>query len=191
MKAAVFCGPRDLRVEEVPVPEIGSQEILVKVEACGICGSDLHLYRTGGFEDMGLPMGSGRVMGHEFGGEVVAVGDSVVGIAPGDRVAALAMGGFAEMVRIPRAVLGRNVFQLPGEVSYEEAATLEPLAACLHAITVADPSPGDTVVVLGAGIIGLGCLQVLRASHDCRLIVADLSEKRLGLARQLGADEVI
>lgn len=191
MKAGVLYGPRDIRVEEVPVPEIGSQEILVKVEACGICGSDLHLYRTGTFEDMGLPMAGGRVMGHEFGGEVMAVGEGVAGVAMGDRVAALAMGGFAEMVKIPKATVGTNVFPLPERVSYEEAATLEPLAASVHAIAVADPSPGDTVVILGAGIIGLGCLQVFKTRHDCRLIVADLSEKRLGLARQLGADEVI
>lgn len=191
MKAAVFFGPRDIRVQEVPVPEIGSQEILVKVAACGICGSDLHLYKTGGFEDMGVAMGGGRVMGHEFAGVVVVGGDEVKGVAVGDRVAALAIGGFADMVKIRRAAVGQNVFPLPDGVSYQEAATLEPLAASLHAAKLADPAPGETVVILGAGIIGLGCLQVLKARYSCRVIAADLSEKRLGLAHQLGADQVV
>ena len=191
MKAGVLYGPRDMRVEELPVPGTSGDEILVRMEACGICGSDLHLYRTGGFEDMGAPMGEGRIMGHEFGGEVMVVGEKVEGVKVGDRVAALAMGGFAEMVLIPKAVVGRNVFHLPEEMSYREAATLEPLAASVHTVAVANPAPGDTVVILGAGIIGLSCIQVLKAKHHCRIIVTDFSEKRLGLARRFGADDVI
>ena len=163
----------------------------MKVEACGICGSYLCLYRTGDFEDMGVPMGADWVMGHEFGGEVMVVGVNVKGVKVGYRIAALAMGGFAELVLIPKARVGRNIFHLPTKMSYQEAATLEPLAACVHAVTMANPAPGDTVVILGVGIIGLGCLKVLKANHDYRIMVADFYEKRLGLARRFGADNVI
>jgi|SRR5947207_14450674 len=98
MKAAVYHGPRDIRVEELPVPAIAADEVLVRVAACGICGSDLHLYRLGMFEALGRPVEGGRVMGHELAGEIAAVGASVREFSPGDRNAGVSLGGFAEYV---------------------------------------------------------------------------------------------
>ncbi|RMF91814.1 MAG: hypothetical protein D6736_04660, partial [Nitrospinota bacterium] len=189
MKAAVYRGPRDIRIEEIPQPVPAPDEIVVRVAACGICGSDLHLYKLGLFPELGRVIETGRVLGHELSGEVVAVGEEVSGIRVGDRVAALGPGGFAEYV--PVKVIPRSVHPIPDQLSFEEAATIEPLATSLHAVSLARPAVGETVVVQGAGIIGLGCVQVLKALTLTRVIVIDRSSTRLAMARQLGADEVI
>jgi 2-desacetyl-2-hydroxyethyl bacteriochlorophyllide A dehydrogenase len=190
MKAAVYHGPRDIRVEELPMPAIAADEVLVRVAACGICGSDLHLYRLGIFEALGRPVEGGRVMGHELAGEIAAVGASVSEFRPGDRIAGVSLGGFAEYVAVK--LTERGPHHLPARVSFEEGATLEPLATSIHGVDLARPGRGETVVVLGAGIIGLGCLQVLRAgSDDCRVIMVDASKRRLDMARALGADAVV
>ena len=191
MKAAVFYGARDIRVEEVEKPRIEANEILIKVKACGVCGSDLHTYKLGIFPENGVPIGNGRmILGHEYSGDVVEVGEGVEGVKVGDRVTAVSMGGFAEYVKA-FCFLNGNVFHLPPEVSYEEAATNEPLATSLHAANLANPAEGDTILIAGAGIIGLGILQVLKAKQPNRVIVSDISEKRRVMARQLGADIVI
>jgi L-iditol 2-dehydrogenase len=96
MKAAVYYGPRDIRVEDVPLPELAEDELLVRIKACGICGSDLHMYRLGMFEALGRQVGSGRVMGHELSGEVVAVGSNVTGFRIGDRIAGVGVGGLTD-----------------------------------------------------------------------------------------------
>jgi 2-desacetyl-2-hydroxyethyl bacteriochlorophyllide A dehydrogenase len=189
MKAAVYHGPRDIRVEEIAAPVPGADEVLVRVKACGICGSDLHMYRLGMFEVLGRPAGGGRVMGHEVAGEVVEVGANVAGFRTGDRITGVSLGGFAEYVAIP--LNERGPYLLPGSVSFEEGATVEPLATSLHGVKLADPRPGETVVILGAGIIGLGCLQVLRTMAGCRVIAVDASERRLAMARALGADATV
>ena len=191
MKAAVYHGPRDIRVEDVPKPTPAANEILVEVRACGICGSDLHTYRYGVFEDLGVPLAGrdGRLMGHEFAGVVTEVGSEVSGIAIGDRLAGIGRGAYAEFV--PVEVIERNVHPLPEHVSFEEAATLEPLATSLHGVGLAAPQAGETVVILGAGIIGLGALQAVKALSDARAIVVDGSAPRLEMARQFGADAVI
>jgi 2-desacetyl-2-hydroxyethyl bacteriochlorophyllide A dehydrogenase len=190
MKAAVFYGPRDIRVEEVERPKIEASEILIKVMACGICGSDLHTYRLGLFPELGLPIDSGRILGHEFGGDVVEAGEQVEGVKVGDRVTAITMGAMAEYVKVT-PFINLNVFHIPSEVSYEEAATNEPLATSLHAVVLASPTEGETIMVMGAGIVGLGVLQVLKARYSNRVIVADISQKRLAMAEQLGADVII
>src|SRR5437879_13265732 len=100
MKAAVYHGPRDIRVEELPLPAIAADEVLVRVAACGICGSYLHLYRLGMFEALGRPVEGGRVMGHELAGEIAAVGASVREFSPGDRIAGVSLGGFAGYVAV-------------------------------------------------------------------------------------------
>jgi threonine dehydrogenase-like Zn-dependent dehydrogenase len=102
MSAAVYHGPRDIRVQDVPMPEISEDELLVRVKACGIWGSDLHMYRLGMFEALGRRVDSGRIMGHELSGEVVAIGPNVTGFHGGDRIAGLGVGGFAEY--IPRQI---------------------------------------------------------------------------------------
>src|SRR5207237_9108767 len=103
MKAAVYHGPRDIRVEELPVPAIAADEVLVRVAVCGICGSDLHLYRLGMFEALGRPVEGGRVMGHELAGEMAAGGASAMEVSPGDRVAGVVLAGFAECVAVQLA----------------------------------------------------------------------------------------
>ncbi|MHA2283207.1 MAG: zinc-dependent alcohol dehydrogenase [Promethearchaeota archaeon] len=193
MKAAVFYGPRDIRMEEVDKPKIEDNEILVNVKAAGICGSDLHMYRSGIFTEFLIkPLENGGIPCHEFSGMVEEVGDKVSGIEIGDRVAAIYMGGMAEYVSLP-VFPGFNVHKLPSEVSYEEAATLEPLGNSIHAMLKANPANGHNIVIFGAGTIGLGVVQCLRA-HEInlnKLIVVDLSDFRLNRAKQLGADEII
>jgi 2-desacetyl-2-hydroxyethyl bacteriochlorophyllide A dehydrogenase len=190
MKAAVFHGPRDIRIEEVAVPELEKGEVLVKVHACGICGSDLHAYQHGMFESLSMPVETGRVLGHEPSGEVVDINGEVPGIKIGDRVTASGIGGNAEFLRIPLERI-ETITRIPTGVSFEEAATVEPLATSLHAVDRAAPENGETHVIMGAGIIGLGILQVLRATAKVNTIVVDLSDKRLAMAQKLGADTII
>jgi len=215
MKAAVFYGPHDLRVEEVKRPQLRGGDILIRVKACGICGSDLHPYKVGsapGFQVSGI-------MGHEFSGEVAELGTGVEGLAVGDRVAAAGYepcgtcywcrqgksfrcsrmalvgyqldGAFAEYVRIPRAQVGMTVFPLPENLDWEVAATIEPVSVSSHMVRRSEVRPEDTAVVLGAGMIGQGIVQVLKAQGVSRVMVSELAPKRLALARRLGADEAI
>lgn len=191
MKAAVFHGPRDVRVEEVPAPIMLDGDVLIRVRACGICGSDLHTYKHGLFLDLGVPVDSGgRILGHEYSGEVAEIRGQVDDLKVGDRVIAVFFGANAEYIRIPAPLTGA-ILKVPPEVSHEEAATNEPLANSVHAVGLAGPVDGQTAVVIGAGIIGLGVVQVLKALHSVRTIVVDLSDKRLAMASQLGADVVI
>jgi len=190
MKAAVFRGPRDVRVEEVDMPGLEAGDVLIRIRACGICGSDLHLYKHGLFPDLGIPMGSGRVMGHEWSGEVARINGEVEGLKVGDRVSFAVYGGCAEYLRVPAAVAER-LGRIPDGVSFEEAATAEPLANSIHSADLASPVNGQTMVVIGAGIIGLGVVQVLKALFSIKVIVVDLSERRRAMARQFGADLVI
>ena len=189
MQAAVYHGPRDIRVEDIPTPTIAEDEVLVRVRACGICGSDLHMYRLGMFEALGRPVANGRVMGHELSGDVVAVGARVNEFHVGDRLTAVGLGGFAEYVAVP--INERGPYLLPANVSFDEGATLEPLATSLHGVGLANPQPGETVVILGAGIIGLGCVQAIKATVPCRVIVVDAAARRLELAQRFGADATV
>ena len=212
MKAAVFRGVEDVRVEDVEEPRPEASDVIVEVAACGICGSDLHTFQHGSFVE------PGQVMGHEFSGRVVAVGADVEGLAEGDRVTAVPIqpcnacarcaegrynlcgvawttaiaygkpGAFAERVRVPNARLGQNVFKLPDGVDDESGATVEPLAVAVHAARIAPDLEGRTALVLGLGTIGQQVVQVLRARGARRVIGVDLSELRLDAARSFGAD---
>ena len=245
MRAAVFYGPRDLRVEDVEEPEIGPDDILIKVKACGICGSDLHGYRKG---SMTRP---GWIMGHELSGVVASAGDNVKGIKEGDRVVPNIRwtlirrnikgcgvcywcrkglnlwcdqsihrpcgkcqycqagqswlctelrrfqdigygrnGGYAEYVRVADAVLDETVYKLPDNLSFEDGAILEPLEGCVAWVNLAEPRKGEVAVVLGAGTIGLCAMQVLK-TVACKVIITDVSSRRLALAKELGADVVV
>lgn len=174
----------------MPDPALTPGDVLIRIRACGICGSDLHTYKHGLFPELGVPVGSGRILGHEFSGDVMETDGEVPGVGVGDRVTSIFMGGAAELARIP-ALVTPAVFRLPDNVSYEEGATVEPLANSLHAVGLADVSGGETCVVLGVGVIGLGVIQVLRAKAPGRIIAVDLSDRRLEMARQLGADLTI
>jgi 2-desacetyl-2-hydroxyethyl bacteriochlorophyllide A dehydrogenase len=190
MKAAVYYGPRDIRVEEVAIPKLENGEVLLRIRACGICGSDLHTYRHGMFEDLGTPVENGRVLGHEFSGEVVEISGDIPHIKIGDRVCAVGPGGNAEYARIP-SLITPIITPIPDTVSFEEAATVEPLATSLHAVNLARPVKGETHVIIGAGIIGLGILQVLKAKAEVKTIIIDLSDRRLNTGWELGAGTVV
>lgn len=194
MKAAIFHGPGDVRVAEIPDPEAGPDGVLVKVKAVGICGTDLHTYRTGIFKEMSISTeGGGTLFGHEFSGDVVEVGANVEDFRAGERVVGVTIGAYAEYARVGPELLGVPIlFNLPDHVSYEEAATIEPLAVSLATVKRGQPQETDTVLILGAGMIGLGCLQVLRALHPVKQIfISDVSEKRLAMAKAMGADLTI
>jgi 2-desacetyl-2-hydroxyethyl bacteriochlorophyllide A dehydrogenase len=190
MKAAVFHGPEDIRFEEVDKPTLREGDVLIRVRACGICGSDLHTYRHGMFLDLGSPVEAGRILGHEFSGEVAETGGDVPGVQVGDRVVTVGIGANAEYIRIPRANVGM-LLPFDESISFVEAATTEPLATSLHAAKLADPKDGEHHVVIGAGIIGLGILQCIKAFSSARVTVVDLSDRRLAKARELGADDTI
>ena len=190
MKAAVYHGPRDIRIEDVPLPQLAEGDIMLRVRASGICGSDLHTYGHGMFEDLGVKAGQGRVMGHEFSGEVVEIKGEAPGVKVGDRVSLVGLGGNAEYYGVPASMVP-DLLKIPEGISFEEAATVEPLATSLHAVNLAAPIEGETHVIMGAGIIGLGVLQVLKAAHSVKTIAVDLSEKRLAMAKELGADVTI
>ena len=194
MKAAIYHEPFNITTETVEKPTIKPTDILIRVRSCGICGSDLHMYKLGLFtQALCRPSEGGLIPGHEFSGEIAEVGSQVQGLTIGDRVVAYAMGGMAEYALISPAWTGGNVYKIPDSVSYKAAATLEPLANSIHAVMKGRPAKGETTMVFGAGIIGLGVIQCLQALDlgIKRIIAVDVSDKRLEMARKLGADDVI
>lgn len=206
MKAAVLHSPGDLRVEEVQRPVPGPGEVLVRVGAAGICGSDIgRVMVTGTYRFPTVP-------GHEFSGTVEEIGAGVTGLAPGDRVAVAPLmpcldcdwcragkfslcddydflgsrsdGAFAEFLTAP----ARNVLKVPDSVSLEVAATIEPAAIILHGIRKLDLKLGDAVAVVGCGALGFFALQFAKLSGAQPLIAIDVDDDKLDLARQAGAD---
>jgi threonine dehydrogenase-like Zn-dependent dehydrogenase len=193
MRAAVFHAPGRIGAEEAAMPSIAANEVLVQVAACGICGSDLHMYRTDTHRDLLVRRTEAgqEIPGHEFAGVIVKTGSDVNDYRVGERVVGVGMGGMAEYVPVPV-----NPFQLariPDGVSFEEAATTEPLADGLQILRLARPQSGENIVVFGVGIIGLGVVQALRASETKvgRIIAIDVSAPRLAMARELGATHAI
>jgi L-iditol 2-dehydrogenase len=215
MKALLLSEYKHLDVADLPAPVAGPGEVLVRVAACGICGSDVH----------GYDGSSGRrippiVMGHEAAGIVAAVGEGVAGYAPGDRVTFDSTvycgecefcrrgevnlcdrrqvvgvscgdyrraGAFAEYVTVPERIL----YRLPDGLSFSDAAMLEAVSVAIHAVRVAEVKGGETALVIGAGMIGLLILQAAKASGCARVFVTDVDASRLEMARSLGADAVI
>ncbi len=214
MKAAIYYGPNDTRIQEVDKPVLTPTGIIMRVRACGICGSDLHFYRLGGKR-----MHPGMIMGHEFSGDVVEIGKSVKNIKEGDRVAAICYqpcfncpacregryekcpnqlsggidipGAYAEYVSIPLAILDRTVFKLSDNTTYEEGALIEPFGVGFLGAERANPARSDIVAIFGAGIIGLACLVAFKAKGVSKTIVSEMSWKRLAAAEKLGADVLI
>ena len=186
MKAATLVGTRYMAVQELPDPVLQPNGIVIRVRACGICGSDLHIYKRGAMSIAGT-----QILGHEFSGDVAKVGANVVGIKVGDRVTALSGGAYAEYVGIPMAMLGLSVFALPDDMSYEVGATIEPLTLGVNAATRAQPKPEDFVVIIGAGMIGQSTLQAFKAMGVSRVIVSEMGKKRMEVAKAMGADVVI
>lgn len=210
MRVAMYYNNNDVRLEEMPVPSVGPGEILMRVYASGICGSDLmEWYR--------LPKAP-LVLGHEVAGEVVETGEGVEKFAPGDRVVAthhvpcntcyhcmrgnhsacntlrtthFDPGGFAELIRIPAINVDRGVLKLPDEVSYEEASFVEPLGCVLRGQRLSGIRIADNVLVMGSGLAGLLHIQLARAQGAGRIFATDISEYRLKAARDFGADYII
>jgi L-iditol 2-dehydrogenase len=215
MKALLLSQYRKFEIADLPQPVPGPDEVLVRVAACGICGSDVH----------GYDGSSGRrippvVMGHEAAGRVAAIGPGVTGLSEGDRVTFdstiycgdcpycargqvnlcdrrrvlgvscddyRCAGAFAEFVIVP----ARIVFRLPDQLSFTEAAMLEAVSVALHAVALSKISPGDTALVLGSGMIGLLTLQALRVAGCSRVFVADVDGSRLELAETVGATQTL
>ncbi len=210
MRVALWYSNQDIRIEEMPVPQIDAGELLVRVEACGICGSDvMEWYRLDR-----APL----VLGHEIGGQIVVVGEGVERYQEGDRISAahhvpcntchyclsghhticdtlrqtnFDPGGLAEYIRLPAINVDRGVFLLPGEVSYEDATFIEPLACVLRGLRKANMQPGDSVLIIGSGIAGLLYVQLACALGAGRVIATDINDYRLEAAQRFGADATI
>jgi threonine dehydrogenase-like Zn-dependent dehydrogenase len=162
------------------------------MKACGICGTDMHVYNSALLVEASTKNISDHlIIGHEFTGEIVEVGSDAGGFRPGDRVASVHnKGGLAEYVAVGGDRL-KNLFTLPDHVSYKTAATLEPLCNPVHSFHMREPNDDETVALFGAGVIGLGYLQALRAHSKARAIVVDISDFKLDVAREIGASETI
>lgn len=212
MKAAVFYDVGDIKLEDVPEPSLGDDDVLVEVAACGICGSDLEYYL--GRSPVGTPDGKGPlILGHEFSGKVVSLGKGVDTLAEGDRVAVNPIqsvaggdlsrsgnphfdlstvlgvttnGGFAQYVRTNAA----HAYRLPDSMTDEQGAFVEMLAASLNAVEKADIQLGDLVVLYGPGPVGLSMLQLANARGG-RTVMVGTRDYRLELAKELGADHVL
>lgn len=212
MKAAMLYGVKDLRVEDVEVPEVDAGEVLVKVKAATTCGTDLKILQRGYIERViKLP----TIFGHEWAGEVVEVGEGLDWPEKGMRVRAgnsapclrcvmcqrgrynlcenmiWLWGAYAEYIKVPARMVLVNMQEVPQHVSYEEAAVTEPLACVLHGVEEARVKLGDTVTIIGAGPIGLLHLLTVKKVGAEKTIIIDLVEERLNLAKRLGADEAI
>ncbi len=206
----MYYNNKDIRLEEMPTPQIGPGELLVKVIASGICGSDvMEWYRI---------KKAPRVLGHEIAGEIAQVGEGVECYQIGDRVFVshhipcntcryclnghhtvcetlhttnYNPGGFAEYLRVPRLNVDRGVFLLPDQVSFENGTFIEPLACVVRGQRLARLQPGQTVLVLGSGISGLLHVALARALGAGRIVATDINAYRLNAAQRLGADVVI
>jgi L-iditol 2-dehydrogenase len=212
MKALLLSKYRQLELADLPEPTVGPGEVLVRVAACGICGSDVHGYD--GSSGRRIPP---LVMGHEAAGEIAALGTGVNGLGVGQRVTfdstvscgncaccrrgeinlcearqVLGVscgdyrraGAFAEYIAVPAHI----VYPLPDNLTFPEAAMLEAVAVALHAVALTNDVESSTALVVGAGMIGLLILQVLRAAQASNIIVVDVDASRLDLAKKLGAD---
>lgn len=209
MLAAVLHKPGDMRLEQIPVPEIGGHEVLIAVKRVGICGTDPHIFR-GTF-----PVPYPLVQGHEFSGEVVAIGHAVTTVKIGDRVTAdINMscgkcfycrmgqklfcesikqigvhtdGAFAQYMKAPEA----NIYKIPEEMTWEEAAYIEPLACAIRGQDRANITMGSTVAIIGAGPMGLVHAQLSKMNGAGKVIISEMNAVRLAKARELGVDHVI
>lgn len=212
MKAAVFTGPYEFEMREREKPVPGKNEVLIRIRAVGICGSDLHPYMGDGI-DRREP---GIIMGHEAAGDVEEVGENVTRWKPGDRVAinpqinceecvqckkglthlcdrALLIGssqrGFLDGAMCEYIVMHeKQLYHLPDEVSYDYGTFLDPLGNAIHLINRGGVKLGDKVVIMGVGTIGLLAVQTAKLAGAVKVIAVDLSDYKLGIAKELGAD---
>lgn len=212
MKAAVFYTKEDLRVEEREIPKAYGDKVLIKIKACGICGTDMHIFDG---DEGAAPTPAGTTLGHEFSGEVVEIGEMVNGIKVGDKVCVdpnklcnecsfckdgvghfcenmigigtTVDGGFAEYCLVPMS----QVYKFEKDITFAEAAMTEPVACCLHGIDMCNINVGDTVLVIGGGMIGLIMLQLAKLKGAATLILVEPIPEKREHALKLGADIVI
>ncbi|MGG3005409.1 zinc-dependent alcohol dehydrogenase family protein [Geobacillus stearothermophilus] len=211
-RASLFYGSRNIEVKEKSIRNLNSKELLIRVKACGICGTDIHIFNgSQGSTRVNPPV----VLGHEFSGEVVQVGPEVKGFQVGDRITvdpniycgecfyckngkrhlcenltALGVnldGGFQEYCILPYT----QAYKIPEHLSFEEGAMVEPLACCLHGIDLAEIDAGETVAIIGGGTIGLLMTQLAKLRGASFIMVSEPVEKRRNLALELGANCVI
>lgn len=209
MKASFFTKPGQFEYGDTECPPAGPGEVVIRNKFCGICGTDVHIFHgEPGSADVQPPV----VLGHEYAGEVVAVGEAVTTLQPGDHVTVdpniycgqceycrngkkqlctdmqavgvTRNGGFAEYSVVPEA----QAFLIKKDIPYEYAAMAEPLACCLHGIDLAEIKPGSTVLIVGGGAIGLILLQLAKLSGAGKLILSEPNEQRRAVAKKLGAD---
>lgn len=210
MKVARLYSFDDIRIEETAIPEVGPRDALMKTKACGICSGDVMPW----YIEKKAPL----VIGHEPAGEIVAVGSDVTAFRPGDRVfthhhapcfscrfcnrgdyvqcrtwreSRIIPGGVAEYVLIPEVNLEHDTFTLPAAMSYEDATLIEPTACVVKGLNRCRPRRGDTVLVIGLGVMGMLNIMVARSRGAGRVIGADRVAFRLAKALELGADDVI
>ena len=212
MKAAVYHGKQDLRVEEIKEIVIKDNEVLIQVKYCGVCGTDLHIFNgEGGSYAVTPPL----VPGHEFSGVVAGVGKKVTAVKPGDRVSGdpndmcgecyfcrngkqhfctdnigvgtTVDGGFAEYVSMRE----KQVYKIPDSLSFIEGAMAEPMACCLHGIDLCRIKSGDAVLVMGGGPIGMIMMQLSKNAGASKVILSEPVAEKRELALKLGADKVI
>ena len=213
MRAAVYRGVNDVRVETIPVPEIGPGEVLVKIHTCGICGTDLKKIRTGSHS-------APRIFGHEMSGTIVRVGEGVEGFVVGDRVMAYhhipcgecyycrkqtfaqcetykkvgctagftpSGGGFAEYIRVMDWIVRGGLVKIPDDVPFEQAAFIEPVNTCYKAVELLHLQPDETVLVIGQGPIGI-LLAALAKKTGATVLTSDLYPERHAIAAKFGLD---
>ncbi len=204
MKVAIWYNNQDIRIEEVPTPKPGPNEMLIKVMSCGICGSDIvEWYR--------LPRAP-LVLGHEIGAEVVEVGEALKKFKPGDRVFIAPKvpcmkcdycqkghypvcstiqdrlpGGFAEYILVPQALIEHGTYRLPDNITYDQSTFIEPLACVVRAQRLAGLNENQTVLVRGSGMSGLLHVKLARAKKG-RILATDINPRRLEIAAALGAE---
>ncbi|MDY5023172.1 MAG: zinc-dependent alcohol dehydrogenase family protein [Blautia sp.] len=212
MKAAVYYGPKDMRVEEVADKKIAEDEVLIQVKYCGICGTDIHIFNgDGGSFEVNPPL----IPGHEFSGLVVETGSAVKNVKPGDKVSGdpnvmcgkcyycknsmehfctdnigvgtTVDGGFAEYV----AMKASHVYKVPDSLDYMTAAMSEPMSCCLHGIDLCNIKPGSTVMVIGGGPIGIIMMQLAKYSGASKVIMSEPVAEKRELALKLGATAAI
>jgi len=215
MKAAVLKEPGKIKVQEVPEPEIEEDEVLLKVKACSICGTDRKIYQHGRDQITGE-----QILGHEIAGEIIKTGSRVKYYQTGMRVTLAPNigcgychicrkgwqqlcpdfkafgigipGGFAEYLKVPAPAIRRgNMVEIPDSLSYQEGALLEPLACCVNARQAINIQPGENLLVFGAGIMGNFHLTLNRALGVSKIVMVDIDDYRLSLSREYGADYLI
>lgn len=211
MKAAVYYDVGDIRYEDVATPTIESEEVLLRMQSCGLCGTDIH-------KIVHKSVQTPCVLGHEVAGEVVECGSRVKKFQPGDRVfvahhvpcfscrlcsrghftlcrqfkeSNIIPGGFAEYIRVPAENVKSTMLRLPEEMTFDEGSMIEPLATVLHGASFLRIRQGDRALVMGAGQIGALWIQVLKSMNVNWIATSDVSVYKLDRAKKIGADEVI